>query len=133
MIFHKQTSYIHPESTITGSFHDTYIRLCRLHSLISLYPIDNISHHHHTPFAWLIPKVDSTEYFYFFDDCLFSYDVPSIPKYISTKAHMYIHSYSFDHITLLQKYLLPIIFDYDASVSISPHKMYFMGTINTLP
>ena len=47
ILFCNSTSYIHPASTITEIVHDTYIHSCRLHSLLFLYLIDNISHHHH--------------------------------------------------------------------------------------
>ena len=65
----------------------------------------------------------------FFDDCLFSFEVPSI----SPKAHMYIHSPEFYDITLLQIDLLPIIFDTSAILFISMYKMYFVVPINNLP
>ena len=65
-----------------------------------------------TQFACITLKVDSTEDFHCFDDCLFSSEVPYITKSFYTKEHMDIHSPVFNDINLLQKDLLPIIFFY---------------------
>ena len=59
--------------------------------------------------------------------------VPYIPVLIYPKAHMGIHSSYFDDFTLIQTYILPIIFDTGASMSISPYKIYFVGPITPLP
>ena len=82
-----------------------------------------------TPFVWLSPKTDSTEEFYFFDECFFYSELPSI----SPNVHMSIHSPSVCDITLLQIDLLPIIFDTSASLSIYPFKLDFVVPITPLP
>ena len=52
---------------------------------------------------------------------------------MSTKSHMAIHSSDFYYITLIQTYLLLIIFDTSEIMSISPYKIYFVGPITPLP
>ena len=71
-----------------------------------------------TPFSCLTPKVVSTEEYHFFDDCLFSFKVTSVPNSIYPKAYMAILSPEFDYINLLQTNLLTIIFDTGASLYI---------------
>ena len=86
-----------------------------------------------TQFACITLKVDSTEDFRCFDDCLFSSEVPYITKSFYTKEHMDIHSPVFNDINLLQKDLLPIIFFTNGSLPISPYKMNFVGSMTPLP
>ena len=47
ILFHHSTSYIHPASNMTASLHATYLRPCRLSSLLYLSSINHISYHHH--------------------------------------------------------------------------------------
>ena len=83
-------------------------------------------------FAWLTSDAYSTEDFNWFDDCLFYSEVPYIPKSIYPNIHMDIHYSAFDDITPLQTYLLTIIFDTSASLSIYLHKIDSVVPINPL-
>ena len=70
---------------------------------------------------------------FFFGDCFFSSEFPSIPKSIYPKAHIDIHSPAFGCPSLIQTDLLPIIFDTGASLSIYPYKIDFVVPITPLP